>query len=186
VNADLTLDVMPLDGSVLGFSNIWYRGALKAAQPARLPSGAVIRLITAPYFLGTKMEAFRGRGARDFFGSHDLEDFIAVIEGRDWMRYMRTAKSHCGHQFHRTLTPKSSVSESRSPTTAKASARQLCLIYSSHSSPQRARLEMASGCGSANKSSRSMRVRSGPLVYKWTASGDNFLCGSARQNGPSR
>lgn len=83
VNADLTLDVMPLDGSVLGFSNIWYRGALKTAQPARLPSGAVIRLITAPYFLGTKMEAFRGRGGRDFFGSHDLEDFIAVIEGRD-------------------------------------------------------------------------------------------------------
>ncbi len=83
VNGDLTLDVMPLDGSVLGFSNVWYRGALKAAQPARLPSGAVIRLITAPYFLGTKMDAFRGRGGRDFFGSHDLEDFIAVIEGRD-------------------------------------------------------------------------------------------------------
>jgi len=80
---DLTLDAMPLDDSVLGFSNIWYPGAARTAQPASLPSGAVIRLITAPFFLGTKMEAFRGRGGRDFFGSHDLEDFIAVVDGRE-------------------------------------------------------------------------------------------------------
>ena len=39
-------------------------------------------MITAPYFLGTKMEAFRGRGQMDFLASHDLEDFIAVIDGR--------------------------------------------------------------------------------------------------------
>jgi hypothetical protein len=74
---------MPLEKSVLGFSNRWYRGALETARPATLPSGAIIRLITAPFFLGTKMEAFRGRGAGDFFASHDLEDFIAVVEGRE-------------------------------------------------------------------------------------------------------
>jgi len=39
-------------------------------------------MITAPFFLGTKMEAFRGRGKNDFLASHDLEDFVAVIEGR--------------------------------------------------------------------------------------------------------
>jgi hypothetical protein len=39
-------------------------------------------MITAPYFLGTKMEAFRGRGQMDFLASHDLEDFVAVIDGR--------------------------------------------------------------------------------------------------------
>lgn len=82
VQGDLTLDVMPLDETVLGFSNVWYAGALKTAQPAILPSGAVIRLITAPFFLGTKVEAFRTRGRKDFFGSHDLEDFITVIEGQ--------------------------------------------------------------------------------------------------------
>ena len=37
----------------------------------------------ARFFLGTKMEAFRGRGNNDFMQSHDLEDFIAVIEGRE-------------------------------------------------------------------------------------------------------
>ena len=82
VHGDLTLDVMPIEGTVLGFSNRWYRGALETARPATLASGATIRLITAPFFLGTKMEAFRGRGDGDFFASHDLEDFIAVIEGR--------------------------------------------------------------------------------------------------------
>ena len=51
--------------------------------PVTLPSGRSIRVITAPFFLGTKMEAFRGRGKMDFQASHDLEDFVAVIEGRD-------------------------------------------------------------------------------------------------------
>ncbi len=50
-----------------------------------LPSGQPIKMITAPYFLGTKMEAFRGRGQMDFMASHDLEDFVAVVDGRSTM-----------------------------------------------------------------------------------------------------
>jgi hypothetical protein len=42
-------------------------------------------VITAPFFLGTKMEAFRGRGKMDFQASHDLEDFVAIIEGREML-----------------------------------------------------------------------------------------------------
>jgi hypothetical protein len=41
-----------------------------------------IRVVTAPYFLATKVEAFRGRGDGDFLASHDLEDLIFVIDGR--------------------------------------------------------------------------------------------------------
>jgi hypothetical protein len=82
-NSGLTLDVLPLDKKVLGYTNIWFKGALKTAHPVELAGNATIRVITAPYFLGTKMEAFRGRGARDFYASHDLEDFIAVLDGRD-------------------------------------------------------------------------------------------------------
>jgi hypothetical protein len=78
----LTLDVMPLDAQVLGFSNRWYPDALRTAGSVRLPSGLVLRAINAPYFLGTKLEAFRGRGQRDYLASHDLEDFIAVVDGR--------------------------------------------------------------------------------------------------------
>ena len=40
------------------------------------------RLISPPAFLGTKLEAFHGRGAGDFLASHDLEDIITVVDGR--------------------------------------------------------------------------------------------------------
>jgi hypothetical protein len=81
-HGELVLDVMPLDASILGFSNRWYADALRTAVAVELPSGLQLKAITAPYFLGTKIEAFRGRGHDDYFGSHDLEDFITVIDGR--------------------------------------------------------------------------------------------------------
>lgn len=82
-NGALIVDVLALNEEVLGFTNLWYKSAIRHAAPYVLPSGPTIRIITAPFFLGTKMEAFRGRGKMDFQSSHDLEDFVAVIEGRD-------------------------------------------------------------------------------------------------------
>jgi hypothetical protein len=78
----LLLDVMPLDAKILGFSNRWYADALRTAAEVHLRGGLTLRAITAPYFLGTKIEAFRGRGRGDYFASHDLEDFITVVDGR--------------------------------------------------------------------------------------------------------
>lgn len=79
----LTVDVMPLDEKVLGFSNPWYPAAMAAATEHELENGLLIRMVTAPYFLATKFEAFRGRGRGDFLASHDLEDIIAVVDGRE-------------------------------------------------------------------------------------------------------
>ncbi|GGH03620.1 hypothetical protein [Silvibacterium dinghuense] len=79
----LTLDVLAIREEVLGYTNIWYESALNNPMPIELSSGRSVQIIKAPFFLGTKMEAFRGRGQSDFAASHDLEDFIAVIEGRD-------------------------------------------------------------------------------------------------------
>jgi len=81
IHQDLVLDLMPIDPSILGFSNRWYRPALESAQTARI-SDFEIRLITAPYCLATKLEAFRGRGRHDYRMSHDLEDIVTVIDGR--------------------------------------------------------------------------------------------------------
>jgi hypothetical protein len=78
----LKLDVLALSKEVMGYTNLWYERALNHAISFVLPSGQANRMITAPYFLGTKMEAFRGRGQMDFLASHDLEDFVAVIDGR--------------------------------------------------------------------------------------------------------
>jgi hypothetical protein len=73
---------MPLDPKILGFSNRWYKPAMKAAEILTLEPSLRVRRITAPYFLATKLEAFHGRGARDYFASHDLEDVVSVIDGR--------------------------------------------------------------------------------------------------------
>jgi len=76
------LDVMPTDERVLGFGNAWYRAAWQCAATLELPGGRVIRHIPAPLFLATKLAAFDGRGAGDYLSSHDLEDFVAVVDGR--------------------------------------------------------------------------------------------------------
>jgi hypothetical protein len=47
-----------------------------------LPGHKSINLVTAPYFLITKLEAFRGRGNGDYMLSHDIEDVVAVLDGR--------------------------------------------------------------------------------------------------------
>jgi hypothetical protein len=38
-------------------------------------------VVTTPYFIGTKLEAFGGRGRGDFYASSDLEDIITVLDG---------------------------------------------------------------------------------------------------------
>lgn len=40
-------------------------------------------MVTAPYFMATKLEAFKGRGRGNPLGSHDLEDVVSVIDGRE-------------------------------------------------------------------------------------------------------
>src|SRR4051794_5600473 len=40
------LDVMPLDETILGFSNMWYTAAMKASQTKRLAPDLDIRLVT--------------------------------------------------------------------------------------------------------------------------------------------
>jgi len=78
----IKVDVMPTDSSILGFTNRWYTIAMAAAEAKRLSNGIFIRMVTAPFFLATKLEAFYGRGNNDYIASHDLEDLIAVLDGR--------------------------------------------------------------------------------------------------------
>jgi predicted nucleotidyltransferase len=79
----VAVDVMPTLEEILGFANRWYPLALETAQAVALPGGRIIRLIAAPVFLATKLEAFDGRGEGDFLFSHDLGDLLAVVDGRD-------------------------------------------------------------------------------------------------------
>ncbi len=82
MHSGMILDVMPVDEGILGFSNRWYRNAMDSASRHQLPNGLIARVVSAPYFVATKLEAFHGRGQRDITLSHDLEDLIFVIDGR--------------------------------------------------------------------------------------------------------
>lgn len=78
----LILDVMPTNERILGFGNQWYAEAAQHAATVQLPSGTKVKVVSLPYFLITKLEAFEGRGRGDFLMSHDIEDIVAVIDGR--------------------------------------------------------------------------------------------------------
>jgi len=79
---EIKLDVMPLNEKILGFSNRWYKSAMETAEEHEIEKNLRIRVITAPYFCATKLEAFKGRGKGDYLASHDLEDLVTVIDGR--------------------------------------------------------------------------------------------------------
>jgi len=69
----VTVDLMPSEPGVLGFHNRWYPLAVETAREIELPSGQSIRLIHAPLFIATKLEAFKDRGNADYLMSHDLK-----------------------------------------------------------------------------------------------------------------
>jgi hypothetical protein len=76
-------DLMPVQPEVLGFSNRWYPYAAETALPVDLGGNVVIRVVSAVAFVATKLEAFAGRGGGDFLGSHDLEDVLNIVDGRE-------------------------------------------------------------------------------------------------------
>lgn len=79
---DIAIDIMPADDSSIGVSNIWYKPGFKYLQQIALEDGTNINILPSPYFLATKLEAFKDRGKNDFYGSHDFEDIIYLIDNR--------------------------------------------------------------------------------------------------------
>lgn len=78
----MKLDLIPAQESTLGFSDRWYEAALRTAMEIPLGDDMSIRLVTAVYFLATKLDAFEDRGNGDYLHSHDFEDVVAVVDGR--------------------------------------------------------------------------------------------------------
>jgi hypothetical protein len=77
----LTVDIMPTEGAALGLNTAWFAEAL-ASSTLQTVAHSEFRLISPVAFLATKFTAFLDRGDRDYYGSHDLEDFITVVDGR--------------------------------------------------------------------------------------------------------
>jgi predicted nucleotidyltransferase len=79
---EILIDIMPADDSNIGVSNSWYKPGFNQLQEIKLPEGITINILSSPYFLATKLEAFKNRGKNDFYGSHDYEDIIYLLDNR--------------------------------------------------------------------------------------------------------
>ena len=77
----VSVDVMPIEGKILGFSNRWYPEGFAKSIVTKLPDGQDIRIFTLPYLVASKVEAFKDRGKGDYLGSTDLEDIVALLDG---------------------------------------------------------------------------------------------------------
>jgi len=74
-------DIMPIDSS-LGTNSKWFPEAMKSSRMTDLQEGCAAKVITPAVFIATKLEAFKDRGKRDFYASHDVEDIVTVVDGR--------------------------------------------------------------------------------------------------------
>lgn len=78
----ITVDIMPTDDPSIGFTNKWYPEGYKNAISYIIDDRCTVRILDSPYFLATKLEAFKDRGNDDGRTSHDFEDIIYVLENR--------------------------------------------------------------------------------------------------------
>jgi hypothetical protein len=82
VLGNLAVDIMPTEGAALGLNTAWFMEALATATEQEF-AHTRLRLVSPVGFLATKHVAFLDRGKGDYHGSHDLEDFVTVIDGRE-------------------------------------------------------------------------------------------------------
>jgi len=78
----LTLDVMPTDPDILGFSNPWYESAISNSQPIVFDSSARIQAAPPAPLVATKLCAWKGRGKNDLLRSLDIHDVLTLADGR--------------------------------------------------------------------------------------------------------
>jgi len=105
---EVKVDIMPVEGAILGFNSQWYRAAADEAVDHLLPDGTTIKLISPACFLATKLDAFGDRGRGDYQASSDIDDLVSVIDGRssivdDVRSASREVRTYVAHEMARHL-----------------------------------------------------------------------------------
>jgi hypothetical protein len=75
------VDILPMRDPTGTFSDRWFEHALQTAA-SRTLRGVTVTTVSATCFVATKLTAFENRGHCDFSASHDLEDLLTVVDGR--------------------------------------------------------------------------------------------------------
>lgn len=78
----ITVDIMPDEPAILGFSNKWYKAGIKESIYYEIDKACSIKIFPAPLYIASKIEAYYQRGAQDKRLSTDFEDIIYVLENR--------------------------------------------------------------------------------------------------------
>jgi hypothetical protein len=89
------VDFLPhIELPITGKCNRWFPRLIEEAERAEVLPGRYAWRASAPCFLATKIEAFYSRGRGDFLGSKDIEDIIAVVDGREELMSEMRYSSH--------------------------------------------------------------------------------------------
>jgi predicted nucleotidyltransferase len=83
VLGNLTVDIMPTKGDFIGLNTTWFEEALLNTAVDIEIAHTRLRVISPIAFLATKCVAFVDRGNSNFYASADIEDFVAVKDGRE-------------------------------------------------------------------------------------------------------
>jgi hypothetical protein len=80
---EVRVDILPSEPNELFSSvNTWFPALLRDAELIEITQGKYAWIASAPCFIATKLEAFFNRGKGDYLASKDIEDIIAVVDGR--------------------------------------------------------------------------------------------------------
>ena len=97
----LTVDIMPTEEAILGFANRWYKAGFENLIGCRIDDRTTVNIFSPPYFVASKLEAFKGRGKNDGRTSSDFEDIVFVLDNR---RDIWKELSQSGHELNNYLT----------------------------------------------------------------------------------
>ena len=78
----IIVDIMPTTTESLGFSNRWYTEGFKNAINYEIDERNTVKILTSPYFIAVKLEAFKDRGRSNGRTSQDFEDIVFILENR--------------------------------------------------------------------------------------------------------
>jgi len=78
----IIVDIMPTADESIGFKNKWYPDGFRNAVDYKIDEEISVKILSAPFFIATKLEAFKSRGKRDGRTSDDFEDIVFVLENR--------------------------------------------------------------------------------------------------------
>lgn len=101
----LIVDIMPTDEKILGFSNRWYIKGFDNAIQYAIDEMHKVKIFSPPYFIASKLEAFKNRGKKDGRLSEDFEDIVFVLENRSTIwEEMKNAEPELYHYLFQSFS----------------------------------------------------------------------------------